>query len=97
MPYHDSVTAAYVEYVSLDTQVFVAAAFGFKGKSFEALKKHLVDGRLNLVMTDIAIHEVKSRIKQSVDQELVHHKNYLNEASALFNSSLADVQAGLKK
>lgn len=97
MPYHDSVTATYVEYVSLDTQVFVAAAFGFKGKSFETLKKHLTDGRLNLVMTDIAIHEVKSRIKQSVNQELVHHNNYLNEASALFNSSLPDVQSGLKR
>jgi len=91
------VTASYVEYVSLDTQVFVGSAFGFSGKSFEALKKHMVAGRLNLVMTDIVINEVRSRIKQSVNQEVIGHNNYLDTAKALFNSSLPDIQAGLKK
>ena len=89
--------AAVVEHISLDTQVFVAAAFGFNGKSFEALKKHLASKRLNLVMTDITVHEVKSRIKQSVAEELIHQRKYVNQASALFNSSLPDVQSGLKK
>ena len=89
--------AAIVEYISLDTQVFVATSFGFNGKSFEALKKHLASGRLNLVMTNITIHEVKSRIKQKVAEELIHQRTYVNEASALFNSSLPDVLSGLKK
>jgi hypothetical protein len=89
--------AAVVEHISLDTQVFVATSFGFNGKSFEALKKHLASKRLYLVMTDITIHEVKSRIKQSVTEELIHQRTYVNNASALFNSSLPDVQTGLKK
>jgi hypothetical protein len=97
MPYYGSVTAAYVEYVSLDTEVFVASAFGFKGRSFEALKKHLVEQRLNLVMTDIAVNEVKSRIEKSVTAELVFQLTYVNKAKALFNSSLEEVQTGLKK
>lgn len=89
--------ASLVEYISLDTQVFVATSFGFNGKSFEALKKHLANGRLNLVMTDITVHEVKLRIKQSVAEELIHQRTYVNEAGALFNSSLPDVLVGLKK
>jgi hypothetical protein len=91
------VTVKVVETISLDTQVFVATGFGFSGKSFEALKKHLASGRLSLVMTDIAVREVKSRIKQSVAAELANQRKYVSEASALFNSSLPDVQAGLKK
>jgi predicted nucleic acid-binding protein len=89
--------AAIVKRISLDTQVFVATSFGFNGKSFEALKKHLATGRLNLVMTDITIHEVRSRIKQKVAEELIHQRTYVNEASALFNSSLPDVLSGLIK
>lgn len=49
------------------------------------------------MMTDISIHEVKSRIKQKVAEELIHQRTYVNEASALFNSSLTDVLSGLKK
>jgi hypothetical protein len=90
------VAAKVVETISLDTQVFVATGFGFSGKSFQALKKHFASGRLNLVMTDIAVREVKSRIKRSVTEELANHRMYLAEARALFNSSLPEVQAGLK-
>ena len=77
--------------------MFVATGFGFGGKSFESLKKHLASGRLNLVMTDITVREVKTRIRQSVAQELIDQRTYVNKAKSLFNSSLADVQAGLKK
>jgi hypothetical protein len=91
------VTAKVVETISLDTQVFIATGFGFSGKSFQALKKHLESGRLNLVMTDIAVREVKSRIKQTVAAELINQRRYVNGAATLFNCSLPDVQTGLKK
>jgi hypothetical protein len=86
-----------VEAVSLDTQVFVATGFGFNGKSFEALKKHLADGRLQLVITEITVNEVRARIRQTVAEELVKQRSFVNGAKALFNSSLADVQTALKK
>jgi predicted nucleic acid-binding protein len=86
-----------VETVSLDTQVFVAFGFGFNGKSFEALKKHLADGRLQLVMTEITVKEVKARIRQTVAEELVKQRAFIKGARALFNSSLADVRSALKK
>jgi hypothetical protein len=95
--YYLFVAAKVVETISLDTQVFVATSFGFSGKSFQALKKHLESGRLNLVMTDITVREVKSRIKQSVAAELINQKTYVNGASALFNASLPEVLAGLNK
>ena len=86
-----------VESVALDTQVFVATGFGFNGKSFQALKKHLADGRLQLVMTEITINEVKSRIRQAVEMELVKQRTFVNEAQALFNSSLPAVQTAITK
>jgi hypothetical protein len=86
-----------VEAVSLDTQVFVATGFGFKGKSFEALKKHLADGRLRLVVTEITIKEVKSRIRKTVTEELTKQRAFINGTKALVNSSLPDVQTALKK
>lgn len=58
-----------VETVSLDTQVFVATGFGFNGKSFEALKQRLAEGRLRLVMTEITVQEVKARIRQTIAEE----------------------------
>ena len=86
-----------VETISLDTQVFVATGFGFNGKSFEALKQYLAHGRLRLVMTEITILEIKARIKQNVTEELVKQRSLINDARALFNSSLPDVQTALKK
>jgi len=86
-----------VEAVSLDTQVFVATGFGFNGKSFQALKKHLAEGRLRLVMTTITVNEVKARIRQAVGDELVKHRTFIKEASALFNSSLPAVQTTVTK
>jgi hypothetical protein len=77
--------------------VFVATGFGFGGKSFESPKKHFASGRLSLVMTDIAVREVKTRIRQSVGQELINKRTYVNKSRSLFNSSLEDVQSGLKK
>jgi hypothetical protein len=87
----------FVEAISLDTQVFIATGFGFNGKSFTALKKYLANGRLSLVMTEITIKEVKARIRQTAEEELVKHRTFVNAARALFNSSLAEVQIALKK
>jgi PIN domain len=93
-----TVTAApIVETILLDTQVFVATGFDFNGKSFLALKSHLASGRPSLVMTNITIHEVKSRIRQSVTEKLVKQRTFVNGAKALFNSSIADLQAALNK
>ncbi|HEY2471373.1 MAG TPA: PIN domain-containing protein [Terracidiphilus sp.] len=86
-----------VEAVALDTQVFVATGFGFDGKSFQALKQHLANGRLQLVMTEITVDEVKARIRQTVEKELVKQRTFVNEAQALFNSSLAEVQTAITK
>lgn len=90
-------TNVIVETISLDTQVFVATGFGFNGRSFKALRKHLASGRLQLVMTDITVREVRARINLCVADELVKHREFTNEASALFNSSLPNVQIALKK
>lgn len=86
-----------VEAVSLDTQVFVATGFGFNGKSFRSLKQHIVAGRLRLVMTEVTVKEVKTRIRLSVAEELVSQRSFVNGSKALFNSSLPDVQTALKK
>jgi len=86
-----------VEAVALDTQVFVATSFGFQGKSFQALKKHLAEGRLRLVMTAITVNEVKARIRQAVRKELVKQRTFVNDAQVLFNSSLPEVQTAITK
>ena len=85
------------ETVSIDTQVFVATAFGFTGKSFEALRAHFASGRLRLVMTDITVREVHARIRQSVIDELVHQRSFINKAGALFNCSIPEVKTSLVK
>lgn len=86
-----------VEAVALDTQVFVATGFGFNGKSFQALKKYLAEGRLRLVMTAITANEVKARIRHSVEEELIKHRTFIKGAWSLFNSSLPAVQTAVTK
>jgi hypothetical protein len=86
-----------VETVSLDTQVFVATGYGFNNKAFLSLMSHFASGRLRLVMTDITVREVHARIKQSVAEELVHQRSFVNKAGALFNSSIAEVKTSLTK
>ncbi len=86
-----------VETLSLDTQVFVATAYGFGSKAFLSLKNHFASGRLRLVMTDITVREVHARIKQSVAEELVHQRTFVNKSAALFNSSIAAVKMSLTK
>ena len=88
---------AIVEHISLDTQVFVATSFNFGSKVFEALKKHLATGRLALVMTDVTVMEVKSRIKQSVAAELLRQREFINESRVLHNSNLPQVETALEK
>jgi hypothetical protein len=88
---------AIVEAISIDTQVFVATGYGFSSKSFQSLKSHFASGRLNLVMTDITVREVHARIKQSVAEELVGQRSFINNASALFNSSIPEVKICVTK
>ena len=88
---------AIVETISIDTQVFVATGYGFSGKAFQSLKSHFASGRLKLVMTDITIREVHARIKQSVAEELVHQRSFINKASALFNSSIPEAKVCVTK
>ncbi|HVI09024.1 MAG TPA: PIN domain-containing protein [Candidatus Binatia bacterium] len=89
--------ASIVETISIDTQVFVATGYGFTGKSFQSLKKHLASGRLRLVMTDITVREVHARIEQSVAEALLRHREFVKKASALFNSSIPAVKASVTK
>jgi hypothetical protein len=89
--------ASRIETISIDTQVFVATGYGFTGKPFQSLKKHLASGRLKLVMTDITVREVHVRIEQSVAEELLRHREFVNKASALFNSSIPGVKASVTK
>jgi PIN domain len=96
--YYLAVTkVALVETISIDTQVFVATGFGFSSKAFQSLKNHFASGRLKLVMTDITIREVHTTIKQSVAEELVFQRSLINEAHALFNSSIPEVRICLYK
>jgi hypothetical protein len=89
--------AASVETISIDTQVFVATGYGFSGRAFQSLKSHFASGRLQLVMTDITVREVHARIKQSVTEELVHQRSFINKASALFTSSIPDAKVCVTK
>jgi hypothetical protein len=98
MAYYFNVAAdPFVEAISLDTQVFVATGYNFSSKSFESLKSHFASGRLNLVMTDITVREVHSRIRQSVKEELISQRSFINDARVLFNSSLPEVQTSVTK
>ena len=89
--------ASIVETISIETQVFVATGYGFTGKSFQSLKSHFASGRLNLVMTDITVREVHNRIKKSVAEQLVRHREFVNKAKALFNSSIPEIKASVTK
>jgi hypothetical protein len=89
--------ASIIESISIDTQVFVATGYGFTSKSFQSLKNHFASGRLKLVMTDITVREVHNRIKQSVDEELLLHREFVNKAKALFNSSIPAVKTSVTK
>jgi hypothetical protein len=96
--YHRRVPpAAIVETVSLDTQVFVATGYGFNNKAFLSLKSHFASGRLKLVMTDITVKEVHARIKESVAEELVYQRSFVNKSAALFNCSIPEVKTSLTK
>jgi hypothetical protein len=86
-----------IEIISIDTQVFVATGYCFSSNAFESLKGHFASGRLRLVMTDITIREVRARIRQSVTEELVHQRSFVNKARVLFNSSIPEVKNSLKK
>ena len=90
-------TNTIIDTLALDTQVFVASGFCFTSKSFESLKKLILSGRLALVMADITVSEVKARIRQAVADELLLHRQFVNKASALHNSSIAEVQTLMTK
>jgi len=77
------------EAVFLDTQVFDSASFNFDTKSFTALGKHLQSGRLRLVLTDITISEVKSRIAKNIDREIEAHEKFVNTARVLKQTEAA--------
>ncbi len=89
--------ASIVETISIDTQVFVATGYGFTSKTFQSLKNHFASERLKLVMTDITVREVHNRIKQSVDEELLLHRQFVKKAKALFNSSMPAVKISVTK
>jgi hypothetical protein len=86
-----------VEYVFIDTQVFVAMGFGYGSTTFHALRKHLEIKRLRLVLTDITVNEVHAKIEQHVSQELVEHRKFVKSARVLFNSSIPGVRGALQK
>ena len=88
---------AILDKLTLDTQVFVSNGFCFQSKPFEALKKLVTAGRLSLVMTDITAHEVRARIRKQVTEELLRHRQFVNETSSLHNSSLAEVKTLMTK
>lgn len=97
MPYHGHVPPHVVEYVFIDTQVFVATGFGFKGKPFQALRKHLETRRLRLVLTDITVKEVHAQIERHVSKEFSAHRKFLESARVLYNSSIPEAAGVLKK
>ena len=86
-----------IDTITLDTQVFVASGFCFSSKPFESLKNLTQSSRLSLVMTDITVNEVKGRIRQTVADELLLHRQFVNKAAALHNSSLGEVQTVITK
>ena len=97
MPYHVQVPPHVVEYVFIDTQVFVATGFGFNGKKFRALRKHLESRRLRLVVTDITVREVHAQIQQHVIQELHAHRKFLESTRVIRNSPIPAVKGVIQK
>jgi hypothetical protein len=84
-------STAIPEAVFLDAQVFENASFNFKTRAFMALKRHLASERLRLVITDITVAEVRSRIVKSVRREAGAHQKFRKEARVLRSSSATDV------
>jgi hypothetical protein len=74
------------EAVFLDAQAFENASFNFASKQLTALKKHLESGRLRLVITDITVSEVKSRIAKTVANEVAAQKKFSKVARILRSS-----------
>jgi hypothetical protein len=74
------------EAVFLDAHAFENASFNFASKQFTALKKHLESERLRLVITDITVAEVKSRIRKNVVNEVFAHKKFTKAARVLRSS-----------
>jgi hypothetical protein len=97
VPYHGQVPPHVVEYVFIDTQVFVATGFGFNGKPFQALRKHLETRRLRLVLTDITVSEVHAQIERHVSQELVAHRKFLESARVLRNAPIPEAKGVVQR
>ncbi|WP_263359619.1 PIN domain-containing protein [Acidicapsa ligni] len=83
--------------VHLDTQFFVSSAFSFNSNKIESLKRHFASGRLRLILTDITIAEVHARIRKTVAEELLLHRQFVNQVKALHNSSLQPITSLLVK
>src|SRR5438045_236949 len=82
-------STAIPEAVLLDAQAFENASFNFASKTFKALKRHLQLGRLRLVITDITVAEVKSRIAKNVEKEVAAHTKFAKVARVFRSSPLA--------
>jgi hypothetical protein len=76
-------STAIPEAVFLDAQAFENASFNFQAKPFTALRRHLQSGRLRLVISDITVAEVKSRIEKNVEKEVAAHANFAKGARVL--------------
>jgi len=85
------------EFVFLDTQIFVAVAFNFHGGALKTMKEHFAEDRLQLVITDITIHEVKARIRKKLTAELIHLKKFQKGAASSRFVSLPAMNAVLQK
>jgi hypothetical protein len=81
--------------IFLDTQVFDGASFNYQTRTFEALGKHLDEGDLQLVMTDITVREVHARIAGAVVKELELQRKFRDQARVLKSATGNAIKAAL--
>jgi PIN domain len=83
--------------IFLDTQVFEGASFNYQTKTFGALDKHLAEGDLQLVITDITVREVHARILVAVAKELELQRKFRDNARVLKSATGTAIAAALAK
>jgi hypothetical protein len=78
------------DYAFQDTEVFVRFGFRYTSTPFRALRDLIDTGRLKLVITDVVIREVESRIRKAVHGAVAAHRRYLKEEGKVLESSDLD-------
>lgn len=93
--YYSCVTDNPIKYVFLDTQVYLQASMNFSGADFTAITKHFKTDRLNLVITDLTLKEVRKNLEALVKAEFQKQDGLRKSSRFLRSSSLDVVKAAM--